>query len=64
MTKDEIKIVTFVLLALVVGAATKSYRDSHPESPKSTPLPKYRSVRSAKPRVSVPDFRSVEQRRE
>ncbi|MGB8167652.1 MAG: hypothetical protein WCF18_09175 [Chthoniobacteraceae bacterium] len=40
MTKDEIKIVTFFLVALLVGAATKSYRQSHPEPPKSTPIPK------------------------
>lgn len=41
MTKDEIKIVTFALIALLVGAATKSYRRAHPESPKSTPIPKH-----------------------
>ncbi len=40
MTKDEIKIVTFFLVALLVGAATKSYRQSHPEPLKSTPIPK------------------------
>ncbi len=40
MTKDEIRIVTFFLVALLVGAATKSYRQTHPEPPKSTPIPK------------------------
>ncbi len=40
MTKDEIKIVTFMLVALLVGAATKSYRQAHPERKMSTPLPK------------------------
>ena len=40
MTKDEIKIVTFFLAALLIGAATKSYRETHPEQPKSTPIPK------------------------
>jgi hypothetical protein len=41
MTKDEIKIVTFVLVAFLVGAATKSYRRAHPEPQKSTPIPKH-----------------------
>ncbi len=40
MTKDEIKIVTFFMAALLVGTATKSYRQTHPEPPKSTPIPK------------------------
>jgi hypothetical protein len=40
MTKEEIKIVTFVLVALLVGAATKSYRHAHPEPQKITPVPK------------------------
>ncbi len=40
MTKDEIKIVTFFLVAMLVGAAAKSYRKAHPETPKSTPIPK------------------------
>ena len=45
MTKDEIKIVTFTLVALLVGAVTKSYRQTHPEPPKSTPIPKHGAPR-------------------
>jgi hypothetical protein len=45
MTRDEIKLVAFVLTALVVGAATKYYRHGHPAAPASTPPPKYGAVR-------------------
>ena len=40
MTKDEIKIVTFLIVALLVGAITRSYRRAHPEPQMSTPPPK------------------------
>ena len=44
LTTDEIKLVVFVLLALLVGAAAKHYRSSHPISlPPAhhrTPVPK------------------------
>jgi hypothetical protein len=45
MTKDEIKLVTFVLVALLAGAATKYYRRAHPQLPMSTPLPKHGAPR-------------------
>ncbi len=47
LTGDEIKLVTFVLVALLVGATTKYYRGQHPPSLMSTPLPKNAIVRPA-----------------
>jgi hypothetical protein len=45
LTADEIKLLVFVLLALLVGVATKHYRNNHPiELPPrpahATPAPK------------------------
>ena len=44
LTTDEIKLVVFVLIALLVGAATKHYRTNHPivlpPAPHRTPAAK------------------------
>lgn len=40
MTTAEIKLITFVMLALLIGASAKSYRTKHPRSQMSTPPPK------------------------
>lgn len=40
MTKDEIKLVTFMVTALLVGAVTKHYKALHPQPMMSTPLPR------------------------
>lgn len=39
MTTDEIKLVTFVLMALLIGALTKRYHTLHPGEMFSTPRP-------------------------
>jgi hypothetical protein len=44
MTKDEIRLVTFVVAALLVGAATKHYRKQHPEPVIVTPPPRVQTV--------------------
>jgi len=46
MTTDEIKVVSFTIIALMVGAFAKHYRNTHPESPKPTPVPRYQQQRS------------------
>lgn len=48
MTSDEIKVVTFVIVALLIGAATKRYRQLHPRVFMSTPIPKGEYVRPAR----------------
>lgn len=40
LTKDEIILVTFALLALVIGAAVKNYRDTHRIPNTSAPSPR------------------------
>jgi hypothetical protein len=39
MTKDEIKLVTFILLALVVGAAVQHFRTRPPSAGVPAPVP-------------------------
>jgi hypothetical protein len=39
MTTDEIKVVTFLITALLVGASAKYYRSLHPRPIISTPAP-------------------------
>lgn len=43
MTADEIKLVTFLLVALLAGAATKHYRATHPRPVSSTPAPRVKT---------------------
>ena len=45
LTADEIKVVTFILVALLVGTAAKNYRSTHPEVPKASPVPRYQQHR-------------------
>lgn len=40
MTIDEIKLITFVVIAVLAGASAKFYRDRHPRPKMSTPPPK------------------------
>jgi len=40
MTTDEIKLITFIVLAVLAGASAKYYRIAHPRPMMSTPLPK------------------------
>ena len=47
LTSDEIKLVTFVLLAVLAGAATKYYRTEHPRPAISTPTVKESSGSSS-----------------
>jgi len=46
MTRDEIKLVTFVLVALFLGAIVRHYRHTHPAPipPKITPAPAGRAA--------------------
>ena len=37
MTIDEIRLITFVVLALLVGALAKNHRATHPQVPVSAP---------------------------
>ena len=39
LTTDEIKLLTFILVALLAGAATKYYRTQHPRPLPATPPP-------------------------
>ena len=40
MTTDEIKLITFIVLAVLAGVSAKYYRAAHPRPIMSTPLPK------------------------
>lgn len=46
LTKDEIKLVAFLLAALLVGTVTKFYRHAHPQILMSTPIPKHGALRA------------------
>ncbi|MDB6150700.1 MAG: hypothetical protein JWQ44_2148 [Chthoniobacter sp.] len=47
LTTDEIKLLTFVLVAVIAGAATKYYRNQHPRPLISTPVPAQGTVTPA-----------------
>lgn len=49
MTKDEIKLVTFIFLALVIGAAVQHFRTRLPLPPPPSPKPSTMQHGWAKP---------------
>jgi hypothetical protein len=40
MTTDEIRLITFIVLAVLAGASAKYYREKHPRPKMSTPPPR------------------------
>jgi len=46
MTTDEIKVITFVLVAVLLGAWARNYRSAHPEPLKPPPVPRYKQQRA------------------
>ncbi|HEU0207856.1 MAG TPA: hypothetical protein VFQ78_02655 [Candidatus Udaeobacter sp.] len=51
LTPEERRTIAFVLCALVLGVATKHYRDAHPRPPKPLPAKEQRTAKK------VPNFR-------